>query len=89
MSHIYVICFYHFRSRGGSAGKKLYKILTFRQLEYLVFIRKNNILLYGEVLKKLHNNILGTNVRNDLDQMLLEPNLPRYRYDEEGPGYQL
>ena len=89
MSHIYVTCFYHFRSRGGSASKKLYKILTFRQLEYLVFIRKKNILLYGEVLEKLRNDILGTNVPNDLDQMPLYPNLSEDRYDERSPGYQL
>ena len=87
-SHGHVTFFSDFRTR-GPAGKKLYKALSFRELEYLEFIRKKNILLYGEVLEKLRNDILGPNAPNDSDQMPLYPNLPKDRYDEKGPGYQL
>lgn len=82
----YVIGILGVKSR-GPAGKKLYKALSFRELEYLEFIRKRNILLYGEVLEKLRNDILGPNAPND-DQLPLYPNM-KDRYDEKGPGYHL
>ena len=88
-----------FRTK-GSAGKQIYKALSFRELEYLEFIRKKNIILYGEVLEKLREDILGPNApamndehpRRDGNsaQMPLYPSLPpKDRYEGKGPGYQL
>jgi len=46
---ITVACFL----REGSPAKKIYKVLSLRECEYLTFIRRKNIPLYGEVLSKL------------------------------------
>ena len=73
----------------GKLIKSFCKALSFRELEYLEFIRKKNILLYGEVLEKLRYDILGPNAPNDSDNMPLYPNLRKDHYDEKGPGYQL
>lgn len=73
-------------------------MLSFRELEYLEFIRKRNIALYGEVLDKLKDIKLGPNApgdeypprgRGDIE-IPLYPSLPsKDRYDDKGPGYQL
>ncbi|XP_066925725.1 innexin inx2-like [Clytia hemisphaerica] len=39
--------------KDGSPAKKVYKKLSLRECEYLTFIRRKNIPLYGEVLGKL------------------------------------
>lgn len=39
--------------REGSPAKKIYKMVSLRECEYLTFIRRKNIPLYGEVLSKL------------------------------------
>ena len=46
---ITVACFL----RDGNPAKKIYKILTLRECEYLTFMRRKNIPVYGEVLRKL------------------------------------
>lgn len=40
--------------KDGSPAKKVYKHLSLRECEYLTFIRRKNIPLYGEVLVKLN-----------------------------------
>lgn len=80
-------------------SKKLFKALSFRELEYLEFIRKKDVILYGEVLEKLRENILGPNAPMDdeypprgrnSDNLPLYPSLPpKDRFDDKGPGYQL
>jgi len=87
----YIIGIFGIKTR-GPAGKKLYKALSFRELEYLEFIRKRDIALYGEVLERLRHDFLGPNANapNDPESLPLYPSLPtKDRYDEKGPGYQL
>lgn len=55
----YVVNIFGVRHRGPS-GRQLYKSLTARELEYLEFIRKKNIQLYGEVLDQLAPLVLNT-----------------------------
>ena len=38
---------------GGDPAKKMFKVLTLRELDYLEYIRKKNIPVYGEVIRKL------------------------------------
>lgn len=45
----YMVTLLCFMRRGGPA-KKLYKLMTLREYEYLEFIRRKNLVLYGEVL---------------------------------------
>jgi len=80
-------------------SKKLFKALSFRELEYLEFIRKKNVILYGEVLERLRVNILGPNApiddeypprRGNGENIPLYPSLPpKDRFDDKGPGYHL
>jgi len=73
--------------RSGPTGKKLYKALSLRELEYLEFIRNRDIVIYGEVLEKLRHEYLGP---NDADTMPLYPSLPpKDPYEEKRPGFQL
>lgn len=39
--------------RNGNPARQIYKILTLRECEYLTFIRRKNIPLYGDILRKL------------------------------------
>ena len=81
----------------GPSGNKLFKALSFRELEYLEFLRKKNIILYGEVLDKLKENIIGPNApsldddysRRPNDTLPLYPSLPPKSdiYDEKGVRY--
>lgn len=99
----YAIGIFGFKAQGPT-GKKIFKMLSFRELEYLEFIRKRDIALYGEVLDKLKDIKLGPNAPEDeyaprsrdeypprsRDDMPLYPSLPQKdRYDDKGPGYQL
>ncbi|XP_057310138.1 innexin inx2-like [Hydractinia symbiolongicarpus] len=94
----YVIGIFGIRKR-GQTGKKLYKALTFRELEYLEFIRKRDVMLYGEVMEKLREDILGPNAplddefppRNSGGESApLYPHLSeKDKYDHKGPGYNL
>ena len=45
----------------GTAGKKIYNALSFRELEYLEFMRKRNVILYQEVLSQIKENVLSPN----------------------------
>ena len=47
---ITVACFL----RDGSPAKKVYRLLSLRECEYLTFIRRKNLPVYGEVLAKLY-----------------------------------
>lgn len=50
LDHCYTItCFL----KQGSPARKMYKRLTLRECEYLEFIRRKDLPLYGEVLRKL------------------------------------
>lgn len=91
----YAIGIFGFKAH-GPVGKKIFKMLSFRELEYLEFIRKRNIALYGEVLDKLKEFKLGPNAPDDefpargRDDIPLYPSLPpKDRYDDKRPGYQL
>jgi len=56
IDHIMTIaCF----ARGGSPAIKIYKKLTLRECEYLEFIRRKNLALYGEVIRKLKDERFG------------------------------
>lgn len=70
----------------GAAGKKIFKALTFREIEYLEYLRKKNIVLYQEVLEQVKERILGPNapsmedgypLDNLSDKRPLYPSLPR------------
>lgn len=84
--------------RRDPRGKQLFKSLTFRQLEYLEFIRKKNVIIYGEVLEKLRDNLPNAPMDDeypprgrgrDTDNIPLYPSLKKDRFDDKGPGYQL
>ena len=66
-------------------------MLSFRELEYLEFIRKRDIALYGEVLDKLKDIKLGPHAPAD-DVPQHGDDIPLYSskspYDNK-PGYQL
>ena len=65
-------------------------MLSFRELEYLEFIRKRNIGLYGEVLEKLKEIKLGPHSPEREEDVPLHPKMPQHeRYGNKGPGYQL
>ena len=66
------VSFFHFRI-SGPAGRRLVKALSLRELEYLQLIRKKNISLYGEVIRKLdevirklEDNISAPDVSDEL-----------------------
>ena len=44
--------------------KKLYDSLSFRQLEYLEFMKKKKMELYGEVMSLLHRELATGNTAN-------------------------
>jgi len=62
----------------GAAGKKIFKALTFREIEYLEYMRKKNIILYQEVLEQIKENILGSNAPNLDDGYPLSDRHPLY-----------
>lgn len=62
----------------GAAGKKIFKALTFREIEYLEYMRKKNIILYQEVLEQIKENILGSNAPNLEDGFPLSDRHPLY-----------
>lgn len=85
----YCIGIFGFKAHGPT-GKKIFKMLSFRELEYLEFIRKRNIGLYGEVLEKLKEIKLGPYSPERDDDIPLYPKIsPQDRYGNKGPGYQL
>jgi len=94
----YAIGIFGIKSESPSS-KKLFKALSFRELEYLEFIRKKNVILYGEVLEKLRETILGPNApldheypqqRRSQDNLPLYPSFPpKDQYDSKRPEYQL
>jgi len=45
--------------RRGTVAKKMYKVLTIRECEYLEFIRRRNIPLYADVISKLKAERFG------------------------------
>ena len=36
-----------------TAKETIYRFISLRETEYLVFIKENNLILYGEILRKL------------------------------------
>jgi len=57
---ITVACFL----REGSPAKKVYRLVSLRECEYLTFIRRKNIPVYGEVLAKLYQQRHGKKEAN-------------------------
>ena len=46
--------FYHLLCHARNTPKKtIYRYISLRETEYLVFIKKKNLVLYGEILRKL------------------------------------
>ena len=76
-----------FNRAQGPTGKRIFKMLSFRELEYLEFIRKRDIALYGEVLDKLKDIKLGDAPfppRDDAIPLVQ----PKSAYNDK-PGYEL
>jgi len=78
----------------GPIAKRIFKTLSFRELEYLEFIRKRDIALYGEILDNLKKDRLHE-VPNapptNRDDVPLYPSLPkkdRYADEEKRPDYE-
>ena len=44
----------------GSQAKKVYQSLTSRECEYLEYIRKESISVYGKLIRKLKEEKVGT-----------------------------
>ena len=40
-------------------GRKFFKALTFREMEYLEFVKSKNVVVYQEVIESLKQTILG------------------------------
>ena len=83
----FVIIFFLFNRAQGPTGKRIFKMLSFRELEYLEFIRKRDIALYGEVLDKLKDIKLGDAPyppHGDAIPLVQ----PKNAYNDK-PGYQL
>ena len=74
----------------GPIAKRIFKTLSFRELEYLEFIRKRDIVLYGEILDHLKNDRLhevpngppSSNKRGGEDAPLY-PSIPNNEYPDE------
>lgn len=82
----YAIGIFGFKAQGPT-GKRIFKMLSFRELEYLEFIRKRDIALYGEVLDKLKDIKLGDAPyppHGDAIPLVQ----PKSAYNDK-PGYQL
>lgn len=56
-----VACF----MKGGASARKMYNMLTLRECEYLEYIRRKDMPLYGDVVQKLkderYDNMAGDN----------------------------
>ena len=45
---------YYFLGLARTTAKEtIYRFISLRETEYLVFIKENNLILYGEILRKL------------------------------------
>lgn len=77
---------FSFRARGKSGGR-IYKALTFREVEYLEFIRKRDIALFGEVVEKLQKKLFGEDSPlpppPHAQDVPLYPSLPHKQMDDE------
>jgi len=72
----------------GPIAKRIFKTLSFRELEYLEFIRKRDIVLYGEILDHLKNDRLhevpnGPPPNNHGEDAPLYPSIPNNEYPDE------
>ena len=56
--------------KGEEMSKEVHKYITIRQGEYLMFIRRKNKLVYGDVLKELLDKIRSNNPRKSRDAPL-------------------
>ncbi|XP_057310175.1 innexin inx3-like [Hydractinia symbiolongicarpus] len=76
----YVIGLVGIRRLGSNnSAKRIFDVLTYREVEYLEFMRKKNQLVYGDVLEKLREKILGSpahSIDSSFDNPKSEP--PRY-----------
>lgn len=64
--------------RQGTAARKMYKRVTIRECEYLEFIRRKNLSLYGEVIRLLKEDRFGQ-VPNTVNN----PSAPLYPTKED------
>ena len=49
---VHVVCF----ATGGDPAKRMFRVLTLRELDYLEYIRKKDIPVYGKVIQKLRDD---------------------------------
>jgi len=91
----YVIGVFGIKAHGPTT-RRIFKSLSFRELEYLEFIRKRDISLYGEILDKLREK-LGEAPNGEFqppsnnENVPLYPSLPhkeRYADEEKKPEYE-
>ncbi|XP_057310171.1 innexin inx3-like isoform X1 [Hydractinia symbiolongicarpus] len=77
------------RLESNSSAKKIFDALTYREVEYLEFMRKRNQLVYGDVLEKLKEKILGSpahSIDSSFDNPKSEPPCyPMRRKPSNGP----
>uniref|UniRef100_A0A7M5X4M6 Innexin n=1 Tax=Clytia hemisphaerica TaxID=252671 RepID=A0A7M5X4M6_9CNID len=75
----------------GPVAKRIFKTLSFRELEYLEFIRKRDIVLYGEILDHLKNDrlheVAPPSNRDDAPLYPSLPNKDRYPDEQKRPDY--
>ena len=85
------LLFFSFCRADGPVAKRIFKTLSFRELEYLEFIRKRDIVLYGEILDHLKNDRLHDGAPpSNRDDAPLYPSLPqkdRYPDEQKRPDY--
>lgn len=66
----------------GRTNRKIFKSLSFREIEYLEFIQRKNVVLYQEILEKLRETFVGPNAPNMDDEYALRDNV-----DDKHPLY--
>jgi len=64
--------------RQGSTAKKIYRMLTIRECQYLEYIRKKDMPLYGQVIQKLKIEKFGGGTSQTHDYMVNMINMTGY-----------
>ena len=93
---MHIFLFYSKLGKGNRSSQKIFDNLTYREIEYLEFMRKKNIPVYGEVLDKLREKHLGGSPAESAGSSSYDhppksdyPMYPIKHKSRDGPGYAL
>ena len=63
--------------KDGNPARQIYKMLTFRECEYLELIRRNSIPIFGEVIRALqYRKDMNAPQHNSFDYTMNNENMP-------------